>query len=325
MQTLLILLLLVLAAIALLLLWGSIVTRKAAREAEEIMPPQGKSVEVAGGTIHYVEAGDPAKQTLVMIHGLSGQLQHFTYALVDRLAQDHHVIAVDRPGCGYSTRDSEALATLPEQARMIGEALDKLGTRDWVLVGHSLGGAVSLALALDRPRDVAGLALLAPLTHPVGATPAAFKPLEIRAPWLRKLIGHTIAVPTARRTAKATLDAVFAPEPWPEDFLTRAGGALGLRPKAFITASEDVVHATGGIGEQAPRYRHLDVPGAILFGAEDPILLPTQQGVPMKRYWLRHEVLPGHGHMIPITAPDACEEFIRSVAIATRMPAGLGR
>ncbi|MFC3614127.1 alpha/beta fold hydrolase [Lutimaribacter marinistellae] len=325
MQTILILLALVVAAIAALLAWGWLTTRRAAREAETLMPPLGRSVDVSGGKIHFVEAGDPAKQTLVMIHGLSGQLQHFTYALVDRLATDHHVIAVDRPGCGFSTRDDEKHATLSEQARMIGEALDQLEARDWVLIGHSLGGAVSLAMALDRPRDVAGLALIAPLTHSVGATPPAFRALEIRKPWLRKMIGHTLAVPAARRAAPVTLNSVFAPEPWPEDFLTRAGGALGLRPEAFITASEDVVHATGGIDQQSPRYRDLEVPGAVLFGAEDPILLPTQQGVPMKNYNLRYEELPGRGHMIPITAPDECEEFIRSVAISTRIPAGLGR
>ncbi|SDC45576.1 alpha/beta fold hydrolase [Ruegeria marina] len=302
---------------------GWLQTRRLTRMGAELVPQMGQIQPVDGGTIHYVEAGDPAKQTLVMIHGLSGQLQHFTYALVDRLAQDHHVIALDRPGCGYSTRESAALAALPEQARMIGAFLDAKGVEYPVLIGHSLGGAIALAMALERPRKLAGLALLCPLTHHMGSTPPVFRPLELRTAWLRRLIGHTLAVPMAKWTAEKMLEQVFAPETCPEDFLDRAGGALGLKPQAFITASEDVVAADATIEAQSRCYPKLDVPGAILFGAKDPILLPTQHGVPMKKYGLRCEVLPGRGHMLPITAPDECEEFIRGVSISTRVPATL--
>lgn len=323
MSTLILLVCLLLAAFAVALALGWLQTRKLARMGAALVPQMGQIQQVDGGAIHYVEAGDPSKQTLVMIHGLSGQLQHFTYSLVDRLAQDHHVIALDRPGCGYSTRESAALAALPEQARMIGAFLDAKGVEYPVLIGHSLGGAVALAMALDRPRKLAGLALLCPLTHHMGSTPPVFRPLELRTEWLRRLIGHTFAVPMAKWTADKTLEQVFAPEACPEDFLDRAGGALGLKPQAFITASEDVVAADETIAAQSERYAKLDVPGAILFGAEDPILLPTQHGVPMKKYGLRCEVLPGRGHMLPITAPDDCEEFIRGVSISTRVPATL--
>lgn len=312
-----------LALVLLVLILGWIRTRMLARRAATLVPQLGQIQPVSGGAIHYVEAGDPARQTLVLIHGLAGQLQHFTYALVDRLAQDHHVIALDRPGCGYSTRDGAALAKLPEQARMIAEFLDTKGIKDPVLVGHSLGGAIALAMALERPRKVAGLALICPLTHHMAGAPAVFRPLEIRNARLRRLIGRTIAVPLANWTAQQTLTEVFAPEDFPEDFLDRAGGALGLRPKAFVTASEDVVGADASIAAQAQRYRDLEVPGAILFGVEDAVLLPTQHGVPMKKFGLRCELLPGRGHMLPITAPEECEEFIRGVSISTRVPATL--
>lgn len=313
----------VLAFTLLSLCAGFIRTLVLKRRAERIVPRIGEVQAVDGGEIHYVERGNPAKQTLVMIHGLSGQLQHFTYELAERLAQDHHVLVIDRPGCGYSTRDSSNHAELPEQARMIGEFLDAKGIKHAVVAGHSLGGAVALALALARPKLVIGLALLCPFTHPVPRPPAIFRPLAIRSPILRKVLGHTIAIPFANFTAAKTIEMAFSPEPAPTDFIDRAGGALGLRPKGFISASEDMEGANATIEALAKTYGKLDVPGAILFGSEDPILQPTQHGAPMKKYGLRCELLAERGHMLPITAPDECEEFIRGVSIATRVPAAL--
>ena len=57
MQTILILLALIVAVIAAVLVWGWLTTRRAAREAETLMPPLGRSIDVSGGKIHYVEAG----------------------------------------------------------------------------------------------------------------------------------------------------------------------------------------------------------------------------------------------------------------------------
>jgi len=310
MTTFLIILFLIAAFLVGMNLW----TRKLTHEGLERVPQLGNVVPVKGGSIHHVEKGDPAKQTIVMIHGLTGQLQHFTYALVDMLADDYHVIAVDRPGCGYSTRNSADLGRLPEQARMIQEFLDVKGVSDAILVGHSLGGAVALAMALDYPDKTKALALLAPLTQKLPGTPQVFKPLEIRAEWLRSLIGNTIAVPLAAKTAPHTLDVVFDPEPAPADFLDRAGGALGLRPSAFITGSQDVVGVDDSLGGQMDRYDGLSVPGGILYGAQDAILSPAEQGDPMTQFGLSFEQIEGLGHMILITAPDTCASFIRQIA-----------
>ncbi|WP_171100695.1 alpha/beta fold hydrolase [Ruegeria sp. HKCCD7255] len=289
-------------------------TRVLTRQGRATVPQLGQIVEVPGGTIHYVERGDPSKSTLVMIHGLSGQLQHFTYALVDELSDDFHILAVDRPGCGYSTRQSADLADLPEQARMIQAFLQAKGVDQVILVGHSLGGAVSLAMALDYPENTTALALLAPLTQQMPETPAVFKPLEIRTGWLRTFIGNTLAVPLARKTAPLVLKDVFAPEPAPADFLERAGGALGLRPSAFITASQDVLGVERSIAALNRRYVDLSVPGGILFGTDDPVLPSEMHGPPMTQFGLRFEALEGRGHMILITAPDDCARFIREVA-----------
>ncbi|PCJ09081.1 MAG: esterase [Rhodobacteraceae bacterium] len=289
-------------------------TRRLARQAEALVPSVGQLQPVPGGMIHYVEMGPAEAPPLVLIHGLSGQLQHFTYALADLLAADFRLIILDRPGCGYSSRDHDRLATLSEQARMIQAFLDLRNVEQPILCGHSLGGAIALAMALDAPQKIRGLALLAPLTHPV-ADAGSFKGLIVQSPWMRRLMAQTVAIPAAQRTAAEVLQQVFAPSPCPEDFLIRAGGALGLRPKSFVTASADATLASGGIAVQSARYGpELKTPGAVLFGAADAVLSHQLNGTSMAPYGLPCQIEPGQGHMLPITAPTLCNQFIRDTA-----------
>jgi pimeloyl-ACP methyl ester carboxylesterase len=118
-----------------------LITQFVGYSAEASNPRKGKLTKVTGGSIHWMDEGTgPA---VVMIHGLGGNLQNFTYALTPELTDTFRVIAIDRPGCGWSTREGAAQATLPEQARMIAEfiATEKLGKP--LVVGHSLGGAIA--------------------------------------------------------------------------------------------------------------------------------------------------------------------------------------
>lgn len=297
---------------------GALKTTALAKNAEEMVPQAGDIRAVPGGALHYVEMGDPERPTLVMIHGLSAQMQHFSYAMTDLLKDDFRIILVDRPGCGYSRRDGAEQAELMTQGRMIWSLLDQLDVSDPVLVGHSLGGAVSLAMALERPEQTRALALLAPLTHPNPAPSSAFAGLNIPNTVLRKLLARTWAIPMARFKAVETLDEVFRPDPWPEDFVIRAGAGLGLRPKSFLTAVEDFF-AADRIATLSNRYAtDLKTPGGVLFGAGDALLDPELHGQSMERFGLQVAQLPDRGHMIPITAPHDCAEFVRNMAASGR-------
>lgn len=294
-------------------------TRQLAASAEKTVPPAGQTLPVRGGTIHYTDQGPRDGQTVVLIHGLAGNMHNCTYALADELSSDFRVIAIDRPGSGYSTRDSDDLAALPAQAGMIGDFLDKLGIDKPVLAGHSLGGALSLAMALDRKDRIGALALLAPLTAVIPAPPAVFKPLVVRSAFLRRLIGYTVAAPVAKLTSDTVVAQVFAPEKGPADFMVRGGGMLGLRPSSFIGASTDLQGVTLSMPDQVARYAaELKVPGGILFGSDDRLLSPELHGRSMQAYGLQYEELPGRGHMIPVTAPEACADFIRRMAAMAR-------
>ncbi len=284
-----------------------------AREAERLVPQDGRHLQVDGARLHYVEKGSgPA---IVMVHGLGGQLRNFSYAMLDLLASDHRVILVDRPGSGYSTADDDAEPTIPEQAMIVARFIETLGLDRPLLVGHSLGGAVALSVALDRPDLVRGLALIAPLTQPQDEVPDAFKGLAAMPASMRRLMAQTLGTPMSRLTGERTLAAVFAPETPPADFVTRGGGALSQRPAAIAAAAADLASASRDVAALAARYPTLSVPTAILFGRDDAILDATLHGARTAAAipGARIEVIEG-GHMIPVTAPEATARFVAQAA-----------
>lgn len=301
--------------IALLLSLGAVWTRLLSRKATRSVPRAGALQAVGGGVLHYVDTGPRDGGVIVLIHGLGGQLQHYTYGMVDLLKADFRLIVLDRPGCGYSQVDGNKGASLGDQARMIDELLGHLGVEKAVIVGHSLGGAVALRMALDRPDRVAALALLSPLTNLLTQTPEPFKALQITSVWLRRFLAVTLAVPMAKLATAKVLAQVFDPESCPDDFMLRAGGILGYRPKAFLTTTNDMATVERDMPAQTARYADgLSVTGSILFGANDTTLSPDQHGGAMAAHGLTCETLPGRGHMIPITAPKDCAQFVRKVA-----------
>ncbi|PSL20898.1 alpha/beta fold hydrolase [Shimia abyssi] len=308
----------ILAILAVMLIALVVRTQMLARKAEAALPAPGAFQQVDGAMLHFVEQGPKDAQTLVLIHGLAGNLHHFTYGMSDLLAQDFHVIAVDRPGCGYSTRDNDGLAHLGEQAEMLWAFLDARGVKNPVLVGHSLGGSVALAMALLRPDRPSALALLCPATHPMPKAPAVFRPLQLRSTLSRRLFAYTIVSPMTRLIQPKVLRSVFAPEPVVPNFQTRGGGWLALRPETFISASADLMGTSGDVASLIDRYKtDLKTPGAILFSENDTVLSASHHGTPMAQYGLPMKTLPGRGHMIPMTAPKECADFVREIARAT--------
>jgi pimeloyl-ACP methyl ester carboxylesterase len=280
------------------------------RKVETAVPPRGRFLELDGCRIHYVDEG--AGPPLFLIHGLGGQLGNFTYALIGRLANEFRVIAVDRPGSGYSTRPAGADPRLRAQAEIIAKLIKTLNLGRPLVVGHSLGGAITLALGLDHPECASGLALIAPVTQLVATPPEPFRGLDIKSPLLRWIVAWTLATPLGIRKGDQILKQVFAPDKAPADFVTLGGGALGLRPQSFCATSADLEAVNDGFDAMIRRYPTLSLPVGILFGKGDNLLDYRVHGQATKDQipGLDLELMEG-GHMLPVTAPDAVADFIR--------------
>jgi pimeloyl-ACP methyl ester carboxylesterase len=309
-------LLLVAAAVVVVSLGGLVIfTAITARRVEKALPPRGRFIEVAGARIHYLDKG--SGPPIVILHGLGGQMGNFTYALLERLTDEFRVILMDRPGSGYSTRARRATGRLTEQAATVAEFIRKLGLERPLLVGHSLGGAIALGVALDHPEAVGGLALVAPLTHVPKNVPSPFRALDIKSDFLRWLVAWTVATPIGIRRGKAILDRIFSPEPAPADFPIRAGGILGLRPRSFHNTSSDMRAVNLDLWAMVGRYSSLQVPVRILYGLNDEVLDHQVHGEAMKTKspMVSLELVKG-GHMLPITAADLTAKFIKAAARA---------
>jgi len=287
---------------------------RTARQVEAALPPLGRFIDVDGARIHYLDRG--SGPTILCIHGLAGQMRHFTYALLDKLKSDYRLVIVDRPGSGYSTRPPEGSAAIFAQARTLAKFAEALRLDQPLVVGHSLGGAIALALALNHPEQVGGLALLAPLTHPQEKLPPVFRPLAIRSPLMRWILAWTLAIPLSIRNAPKVLNDVFGPQPVPADFPSKGGGLLGLRPSAFITASTDLIAVPEDLEVMPGRYKNLTQPVGILFGTRDRILDPHAQGKALaaKVSGADLELIEGEGHMVPICSADRSANFITRMA-----------
>src|SRR5262245_41289210 len=126
------------------------VTLVAVRGIERAYPPAGRFVEVEGGRLHVLELGPADAPPVVLLHGASGNLGDLRMAIGDRLAQRYRVILIDRPGHGWSDRpDGAADATAMRQAALVHQALEKIGVRKAIIVGHSWSGSLATAYALS--------------------------------------------------------------------------------------------------------------------------------------------------------------------------------
>jgi pimeloyl-ACP methyl ester carboxylesterase len=289
------------------------VTRRISREAEKLVPAAGKRINIDGNDIHYVESGEgPA---ILMLHGLGGHLHHMRRPLMEKFGEGYRVIALDRPGSGYSTR-ARGDGRLSQQADFIARFIEEMKLDRPLIVGHSLGGAVALATALRHPDKVSGLALLSPLTHAYNEVPPEFAPLYIPNRALRRLIAQTVAVPMSARNAPRTLDFVFNPQKPPADFAVAGGALAGLRPSHIYATSTDLVALRHDLADYEKRYGEIDMPVGILFGDKDRVLNYRRHGLSMrdKIKNLDFELAEGVGHMPQYAVTDQVVAFIRRIA-----------
>jgi len=294
---------------------GAVENHRRARAAERATPPVGRFVEVGGTRLHVVERGHgPA---LVLLHGNGSLIQDWLVSgLVERAAGTHRVVVIDRPGFGYSERPRSRIWTPGMQAGLIRGALHSLGVEDAVVLGHSWGAQVAIALALQDPARVRALILESGYYFPSPRIDGLlFGPQAL--PGLGDLLSHTIAPVTSRLLWPRILDRLFGPGPVPERFARDFPVEMVLRPSQLRSAAAESVLMVPDAFALRPHYAELRMPVTILSGTGDRLLSHADQAVAL------HHRIPGSrlvsvegaGHMLHQIAPD---RVLAAVAAAPR-------
>jgi len=155
--------------------------------------------------------------------------------IVDHAASAYRAIAFDRPGFGHSERPQDRLWTAVAQAALFAKAFAQLGIGSPIVVGHSWGRRVALALAINHPQSVGGLVLASGYYFPTARSDVAlFSPPSL--PILGDVISYTVAPIIGEAIGWPLISKMFASQPVSPKFEREFPMPLALRPsqiKAF--------------------------------------------------------------------------------------------
>jgi pimeloyl-ACP methyl ester carboxylesterase len=265
-----------------------------------VHPPRGRFVEIDGLRQHVVELGTSAgnEPPVVLIHGAGCNLEDMRLALGDALAARHRVILIDRAGLGWSARAGRGSAPA-YQAALLRGVLDRLGVPRAVMVGHSWGGALAAAFALDYPERVAGVALLAPPLYPLMRS-MTWLYMVFATPLLGALYAYTLALPLGLPFIGVGLGSAFLPQWAPRGYIKRTAALLLLRPATFLANARDVADLRRFLARQAPRYPTLKASAVVVTGDRDMVVTPRHHAMAFAAAapGVKLVLLPDIGHML---------------------------
>ena len=302
-----------LLACAVILILLAILNYAAARAAERTHPPRGSFLQVDGVRLHYSDRG--TGPPVVLIHGnaVTGD-DYNTSGVSERLLANFRVVIFDRPGLGYSERPRFRPWSAVAQAELIHKALIQLGVERPVLVGHSWGTLVALALAVRHRGDVAGLVLLSGYYFPTFRVDV----LLVAAgaiPFFGDVLRYTISPVFGWITMPLVKRMMFAPSPISDRFKAEYSTAMALRPWQIRATVVDGTFMIPSAARLRSYYHELSMPVVILAGEGDLVvshrhaerLRGTIQGSDL-------QLVQSAGHMIHHIATDRVVQCIVNVA-----------
>ena len=290
-----------------------------ARKAEREHPPTGRFVTVDGVRLHYIEKGEGPP--VVLLHGNVVTAEDFrTSGVLDLLAKRHRVIAFDRPGFGYSERPHGSAWSARTQANLLRSALDVLDISRPVVLGHSWGAAVALAMALNHPDDVRGLVLLSGYYYPSLRADVLLSSLPA-IPILGDLLRFSISPLLGKLLQPLLLKGMFAPLPVPASFATGSSPDMSVRPGQIRAESQDGIAMIPGAVAMRHCYQELTMPVVIMAGTKDRVVKCEQARrlhAQIPHSSLR--LVPDVGHMLHYAVPEEVAEAVEEAGgLATKL------
>ena len=272
---------------------------------EQLADPDSQFVDVDGLTMHYKAAGQ-GELPLVLLHGFGAST--YTWREVwEPLAQNHPVMAFDRPAFGLTERPLPGEWTGPSpysaaaQADQTVALMDKLGIDQAVLVGNSAGGTIATLTALQHPDRVKALILVDPAIYAGGGTPGFLRPL-FQTPQMRHL-GPLITRRIQEWGYEFGRSAWHDPSKFTDEIWT--GYQKPLKAENWDRALFELTRASKPLG-LPDRLDEIKVPTLVITGDDDRIV-PTEQSIRLASEIPGAElvVIPQCGHVPHEECPEA--------------------
>ncbi len=241
--------------------------------------------------IYYSESpgDDPNHPVIVLIHGAGGD--HHTWPVEMRRLAGWRILALDLPGHGRSP--GRPRQTVAAYARDLVEFLDALKLYRVALVGHALGAAVTLQLALEQPDLVVGLGLISAGAHfevPPGLVEYFTNPL------------------TASLGLQLFQKWAFSPQTPPARVEAGLGPLRAARPA--VLAGDWQASAAFDLSAELPR---IYTPAWVAAGGDDRLApLPCAHFLSARLPTARLQVIPAAGHMLPVEKPAELAKGLRA-------------
>jgi pimeloyl-ACP methyl ester carboxylesterase len=275
--------------------------------------PGGRILDLAGAKMQVVEHGPVGAGPIVLIHCFTCAIDWWD-SMTPMLDRHHRVIAIDLLGHGGSEKPSSGYS-IPNQAKLVAEALERLGVEGAEVVGHSLGGAVAVALAQAAPDLVERVVIIdTPPNHDASSlglvAQLGFAPVIGEAFWRLK---PDFAV-------RKGLEVAFAPgydvpDRFVEDVDRMTFSAYSDSASAFddYTAEEPLDRRIAATGK----------PLLVIMGAEEQIIDDPRQALSEYARTVpgaATELIAGAGHSPNVEKPAQTSALVLAFAKHARNP-----
>ena len=291
----------------------ALLNRHLAKKAEHDNPPAGQFLEVDGVRLHYVERG--SGEPLVLLHGNGSMIEDFVSSgLVDLAARNYRVIIIDRPGFGHSSRPRNVIWTPGAQAQLIQRALQRLGVSQAIVLGHSWGASVAVALGLKFPDMVCGLVLASGYYYPT-LRPDVVAMSAPAVPVVGDILGHTLSPVVSRLMWPRMTAKIFGPKSPPAKF-EQFPKEMALRPSQIRASAAESALMIPDASHFENKYADLKMPVVIIAGEDDRLVDSDTQSARLHSDVSQsafHRV-PKNGHMVHQTATGEVMAAINEVA-----------
>jgi pyruvate dehydrogenase E2 component (dihydrolipoamide acetyltransferase) len=270
----------------------------AARATEK--GPEPETVETASGRIRFLKLGEGDGTPVIFIHGFGGDLNNWLFNQ-PAIAEGRVTYAIDLPGHGGSTKEV-GQGDVGAMTAAVCAFMDALGVRNAAFVGHSLGGAVSLDMALNHPERVQSATLICP----AGLGP------EISMEYIDGFMSTSRARKLRPILEMLVADPKLVTNEMVEDVLKfkRLDGvdaALNTIANAAFAGGRQALQLTGKLGQ-------LKVPVQVVWGEQDRIFPPSHaDGLPSS---IKVTRLADAGHLTHMEKSSEVNELIKALLAA---------